>query len=120
MDILYRTKNNKKVAILTGKGDLIRHVSDILDIMVQIQYNECDRMIVRKENLPAEFFELKTGLAGEILQKLVNYNTKIAIVGEFECIKSKSLHDFIYECNKGKHVFFKKNAEDALEALVRV
>ena len=65
-------------------------------------------MIIDKSNITEEFFDLKTKLAGEILQKYVNYQVKLAIVGDFDGYSSKSLKDFIYECNNGKHVFFVK------------
>lgn len=119
MNILYQNTLSSKVAMLSGDGCFIKNTQDALDVMASIRSNGCDRVVIPKDNLPAEFFELRTGVAGEILQKFVNYQMKIAIVGEFECYQSKSLHDFIYECNKGRHVFFQKNMEDAVEALAR-
>lgn len=47
----------------------------------------------------------------------MNYRIKLAIVGDFNVYNSKSLADFIYECNKGKAVFFLKDEESALSAL---
>jgi hypothetical protein len=40
---------------------------------------------------------------------------RIAIVGDFGSIKSKSLNDFIYESNKMKRIIFVKTAEEALK-----
>jgi hypothetical protein len=37
-------------------------------------------LILAEEDLGAEFFDLKTGLAGELLQKFVNYRVRTAIV----------------------------------------
>ncbi|WP_083996437.1 DUF4180 domain-containing protein [Desulfosporosinus acididurans] len=62
-----------------------------------------------------DFFDLKTKLAGEILQKFVNYHVRIAIVGDFSGYKSKSLKDFIYESNNGKDVFFDLIERNGLE-----
>ncbi len=50
----------------------------------------------------------------------MNYNMKIAIVGDFSKYNSKSLKDFIYECNKGKHIFFKSTLEEGLKSLHEV
>ncbi len=47
----------------------------------------------------------------------INYQFKIAIVGDFSVYKSNSLKDFIYECNKGKDIFFLPNGNQAVEKL---
>ncbi|MCY9698286.1 DUF4180 domain-containing protein [Paenibacillus alginolyticus] len=66
-----------------------------------------------------DFFDLKTRLAGEILQKFINYHVKVAIVGDFSGFSSESLKDFIFECNKGKDIFFLSNEEEAIDKLSR-
>ena len=61
---------------------------------------------------------MKTRLAGEILQKFINYRMKLAIVGDFSMYSSKSLQEFIYESNKGKAIFFMFNEKEAVEKLI--
>ena len=56
-------------------------------------------------------------MAGEILQKYVNYGGHIAIYGDYSGHTSKPLRDFIYESNKGKDVFFVATEEEALAKL---
>lgn len=56
-------------------------------------------------------------IAGDILQKFVNYGIKFAIFGDFTGYISKPLKDFIYECNQGKDVFFAKDETEAVEIL---
>jgi hypothetical protein len=63
------------------------------------------------------FFDLKTGIAGEILQKVSNYQMKLAIVGDYSNYPSKSLRDFIYESNKANQVIFINNIQDAIDRL---
>ncbi len=110
---------NNAYAALVNKDEKICCVQDILDIMATAQYYyDCVGLIVYKECLGESFFELKTGYAGEVLQKISNYQMKIAIIGDFSQYKSNSLHDFIYECNKGNQVFFKDTVEDGLNAIV--
>ena len=36
------------------------------------------------------FFDLKTRLAGEILQKYINYHVKVAIIGDFSVYRAKA------------------------------
>jgi len=63
---------------------------------------------------------LSTGLAGEILQKFINYHIKIAIYGDYSNYTSKPLKDFIYECNHGKDFFFTATKEEGIEKLIEV
>ncbi|MCR8981119.1 DUF4180 domain-containing protein [Brevibacillus laterosporus] len=117
MEMKIDQKGNSKVAIISSDSIIINNVNDALDVMANVQYNECEKMLLRKEHLTEDFFDLKTGLAGEVLQKYTNYKMKIAFVGEFKSYNSKSLNDFMYESNKGNQVFFKQTEEEALEAL---
>nr|WP_280739939.1 DUF4180 domain-containing protein [Pedobacter borealis] len=56
-------------------------------------------------------------MAGEILQKFSNYRVSLAIIGDFSPYQSKSIKDFIYESNKGKHINFLGSAAEALTKL---
>ncbi|MWC27675.1 DUF4180 domain-containing protein [Paenibacillus sp. MMS18-CY102] len=118
MNIAVNEKNGSKVAVISSDGLIISNVGDALDLLADVHYNHgCDKMLVKKENIVEDFFQLSTGLAGEILQKYTNYQMAIAIVGEFSGYNSKSLNDFIYECNQGNKVAFRSTEAEALEAL---
>lgn len=118
MQIYIDQKDKSKVAIVESSEIEISDVQGALDLMASIKYTDgCDKIMINKSNITEEFFDLRTKLAGEILQKYMNYNVTIAIVGDFEGYDSKSLKDFIYECNKGKRVFFLKDKQAALHAL---
>jgi len=109
--------NNKTIAELTDKNFIINEVQDALDLMADLGSQGYDRMIICERNLAKDFFDLKTGLVGEILQKFSNYKVKLAIVGDFSKYTSKSLRDSIRESNRGKMIFF---AEDLQSALLRL
>ena len=110
-------KRNGQSSAIVDRGEVICDVQKMLDIMASARYlHDSDGIIVYKESLAEAFFDLKSGLAGEMLQKFSNYKMKIAIVGDFGQYCSKSLRDFIYECNKGNCVFFKQSVEDALDS----
>jgi hypothetical protein len=113
-----KTIRNQNIVIL-NKDEKISTAQDILDIMASSQYQcDCIGMTLYKESLDESFFDLKTGIAGEILQKFSNYRFKLAIIGDFSNYTSKSLRDFIYECNKGNQIYFKNDLDNALSALV--
>ncbi|GIP56935.1 hypothetical protein J15TS10_07490 [Paenibacillus woosongensis] len=89
--------------------------------MATVRYEtDCDRIVIEKSLISESFFDLKTRLAGEILQKFINYQVKAAIVGDFSMYSSQSLKDFIYECNKGNDIFFLSTEQQALEKLSNI
>lgn len=113
-------ENNIEIAIVDSNDILITDVQSALDLIATVQYETgFNRIIMNKSLIHKDFFDLSTKLAGEILQKFINYQVKIAILGDFAVYTSKSLKDFIYECNKGKDIFFLSDVKQAIEYLSR-
>jgi hypothetical protein len=104
--------NDLKIAEVSSECTI--NSEDIMDLMAEASYNGCNKMILHAASMPPEFFDLKTRIAGEILQKFSNYRMKLAIVGDFSAVKSKSLNDFIRESNKWKIITFVDSIENAL------
>ena len=75
------------------------------------------RIALDKRAVCEDFFILSTGLAGEILQRFINYRFKFAVYGDYSRYTSKPLHDFIYESNQGNDFFFVATKEEAAEKL---
>jgi len=111
----------KGVGIAEIKSDKveIRKVQDVLDLMADCDYQGARKIILHEKNIIADFFDLKTGFAGEILQKFSNYFVELAIVGDFSKYSSQSLQDFIYESNKVGRINFVSSVEEAIEALLK-
>ena len=111
-------ENDIEIVVVSSSEILITDVQSALDFIATVNYEVgCDRIILNKSAICEDFFDLRTRLAGEILQKLINYHMKIAIIGDFSVYSSKSLKDFIYESNKGKDIFFLSNEKQAIEKL---
>ena len=114
------TKNGTNCTIVNNNDILISDIQSALDFIATVQYEtDCNRIAIFKEAIIEDFFILSTRLAGEILQKFVQYNVKLAIIGNFSVYTSKPLHDFIYESNKGNDIFFVDNEEMAIEFLTK-
>lgn len=75
--------------------------------------------MISKQLIAEDFFVLSTGFAGEVLQKFVNYDGRIAIYGDYSHYTSKPLKDFIYESNKGKDIFFVATKDEAIDKLTK-
>ncbi len=97
---------------------MINEPQDALDLLATIMHmHDCNTILISESSITKSFFDLKTGIAGEILQKFSNYQMKIAIVGDFSIYNSKSLKDFIFESNKGSQVLFLSSQEEAIDRL---
>lgn len=123
MKIEKRIANGMDVAVVRSSDGsvLIADTQSALDLAMTVQYETgINRLVLSKESIAEDFFKLSTGLAGEILQKFINYQIKIAIVGDFSVYTSKPLQDFIRESNRGKDVYFVSTEEDAVKFLTRL
>lgn len=117
MEFTEHHKNDSKVAIISSEEIVIKNVNDALDLLANVRYQGYDKVLLRKEQITDDFFDLKTGIAGEILQKFTTYQMRVAIVGDFTGYNSKSLNDFMYECNQGDKILFKNSETEALAIL---
>ena len=115
------TENNIRIALVKSSETLIMNVESALDFIATVSYETGSAaVVVNKEAVDESFFDLRTGIAGEIIQKFVNYRMKLAIIGDFSGYDSKSLKDFIYECNNGKDLFFFSDEGEAVKKLKEV
>ena len=113
-------KNNRICVVAVRDEKIITDAQSALDVLMRAKYEAGTKNIVIDKKLIAEdFFILRTGLAGEILQKYINYGGRIAIYGDYAHDTSKPLKDFIYESNKGNDVFFVSTKEEAVDRLTR-
>jgi len=118
MEINIVLQNGYRIAVVQSDELLITDTQSALDFMAAIRYQaETEIIAVNKEAITEDFFVLSTCIAGEILQKFVTYNVKLAIVGDFSGYTSKPLKDFIYESNHGSHIFFVANIDEAIKKL---
>lgn len=116
MEIKTHSFGQTAIAEIISGQTLIATAEDGFDLLGNLYYQGFDRMIVYEPNICPEFFDLKTKMAGEILQKFSNYRVRIAIVGTFD-YQGNSLRDFIRESNQGRLVNFVPTLADALERL---
>lgn len=120
MKITKIEKNGVICAVVQSSEKVITDAQSALDLLMTAKYEAGTKnIVIDKKWIAEDFFILSTGLAGEILQKYINYGGRIAIYGDFSHYTSKPLRDFIYESNKGKDVFFVKTEADAVTILTR-
>lgn len=109
----HNIEDTKMAEIITDKV-ILRSTEDGLDLLGNLYYQGFDKIIIHEKNITPEFFDLKTKIAGEILQKFAQYQMPLIIVGDFSKYKSKSLNDFIFESNKSQQINFIKDLSNIL------
>lgn len=102
------------VAEVAVNGMLLAVPEDVNDLLGNAYYQGFDGMIISADKISPRFFDLKTRLAGEILQKFSTFQMRLAIVGDFSVFPSESLKSFIYESNRGGLIHFSPTTADAL------
>lgn len=116
MEIEIVEYGNSKIAKLSPDS-VISSVQDATDLLGNADYQGVNKVIIFESNLDPQFFSLRSGIAGEILQKVSTYHKQLAIIGEFEKFNGNALNALIIECNRGQHIFFVSDFDSALEKL---
>lgn len=95
------------VLVCAADGSPIATVQDALDI-IGSAFSLAGTVAIPVSRLDERFFTLRTGLAGEIMQKFVNYRVRLVIVGDISAhtAASTALADLVRESNRGGQVWF--------------
>ena len=82
---------------------LIRCEQDALDLVGICGGLATHKLLLHAGNLTDEFFDLKTGLAGLVLQKLANYSVQTAAVVPHEHLQQGRFSELANESNRNRH-----------------
>lgn len=82
-------------------GFVIRQERDILDLVAACMENGVNHVILYEGNFSPEFFDLKTKLAGAVVQKFANYHLRGAAIISLGAVKNERFKEFILEANRG-------------------
>lgn len=95
--------NNEKLSTAT-----------VNDILAAAMGENAQYVMIPVDQIEDDFFNLSLGIAGEIIQKFVNYQFKLVIVGDIApfTTRSKALTDFVYESNLGQMCWFLANENE--------
>jgi hypothetical protein len=116
---LHKSEGTPPVAELTDDSFVIRNSEDAIELINFPESQDCHEFIIHEHNLSKDFFNLGSGVAGEILQKFSNYRLRLAVIGDFTKYKSKNLNDFFRESNKTGNILFVNSVEEALNKFKR-
>lgn len=113
-------ENGVLCVLVESDEPVITDAQSAIDLLMSAQYDVGSKdIVIPKQLIVEDFFVLSTGLAGEVLQKYVNYGCRMAIYGDYSRYTSKPLKDFMYESNKGRDFFFVSTRDEAIAALAK-
>ncbi len=96
------------------KETVINNAQDLLELMVSLP---SDRLVFFTENFSESFFDLRTGLASEILQKVTSSSKRLGIVGDYSRYSRRSLNQLVVDSNPGNQIVFVDSLDEALQRL---
>ena len=96
------------------EGPQLQHSRDAADLIARALQQRIHWVVIPVARLGDDFFRLRTGVAGDFIQKFVNYRIHLAIVGDISRYvgASTALRDFVRETDRGDQVLFLATVED--------
>jgi hypothetical protein len=119
LTLAIETVGKTTVAIYPPDAPVLASEAGSLDVIGALYGSGADLVVFAIEQLAPAFFDLRTGLAGAILQKFQNYGLRVAILGEIgqHTAVSPALADFVRETTRRGEVLFLADAEALAERL---
>jgi len=116
------TIQSVQVLVCASDGEKLKSERETLDLIGEAIQQGVEWIVVPVERLEDDFFQLKTGLAGHIIQKFVTYRRRLVILGDISrhVAKSRALKAFVYETNRGTQVWFLTDLQELDERLNRM
>lgn len=99
----------------------IGNYRDAVELIGEAAANKAEVVALPSERLAPAFFDLKTQVAGEMVQKFSIYSVRLAIVGDVSKAveSSTAFRDFVRESNRGHTIWFVENFESLRGRLLR-
>lgn len=104
--------DQKYIALMSSINQLSTE-RDALDVVALCWEHEVHLLMIHYEALSAEFFQLRTKAAGDILQKFINYNIKTAAVIPKDISQKGRFREMALEANQGNHFRIFDNQSEA-------
>ncbi|WP_326811901.1 DUF4180 domain-containing protein [Streptomyces scopuliridis] len=101
------------VLLCAPDGDPLRGEREALDLIGDAFHLGAVWVVIPAGRFEDAFFQLRTRVAGDIVQKFVNYRLRVAVVGDIarHTDGSASLRDFVRESNRGTQLWFLPDIE---------
>ncbi|AET67781.1 putative transcriptional regulator [Desulfosporosinus orientis DSM 765] len=109
----------KKYLEVMSAATPISTENDALDLVALCGENDTNLLMIHYTALSEDFFKLKTKVAGNILQKFMNYHIKAAAVLPNEIIQKGRFRELASETNKGNYFRMYESKAEAEQWLLQ-
>lgn len=106
------TGGSKYIEVITTDTPL-RSEQDALGLISLSFEHESPYLFIHDDALSEDFFKLRTGVAGMMLQKFTNYHIKTAVITTNQLINEGRFQELMKESNKGDHFRVLDSAAEA-------
>ncbi len=91
-----------------AEGAPLKTGGDAIEIISAARSENASFVAIPAARLSEDFFRLKSGVAGEFVQKFVTYGVRLVVIGDVSRYveSSAAFRDFVFEANKGPHLWF--------------
>ena len=122
MSVTVENRHGTKVLTYPADGPKLATDRDAVDLIAESFEHRPDLVVIPVERFDEGFFTLSTRIAGEIVQKFVNYQVRLAIIGDIgrHLEASSALRDYVRETNRGRQVWFVADLDELDAQLERV
>ena len=118
MDIIKILKENDSIfAECDHTTKLVSSEQDAVDLIGFCGYHQTNNLLLYTDNVDESFFDLKSQLAGKVLQKCMNYYMRVAMVLSLDIKDNKRFSEMVLETNKGNHFRIFKTRDEAIDWL---
>ncbi len=120
MHIEIITIGGKTVASITNEEPAITDAHSASSLIMSTRYgNGSSRIVLDKEALSDEFYDLSSGLADIVFGKFASFYTKLAIYGDFGSVRDE-LQQLIDSKYPGKDIYLEDTMEQAVDKLLEI
>ncbi|MGG6313672.1 DUF4180 domain-containing protein [Paenibacillus macerans] len=117
MNIQIVEKNDHKIIVVASAEPPIGGGQDAIQLVEASIEHGTGLLVLHAEALSEDFFKLRTGVAGDILQKFVNFSLQAAVVVSSQSLIKGKMKELLAESKQGKVFRVFDSQDEAVEWL---
>ncbi|APS35679.1 MULTISPECIES: DUF4180 domain-containing protein [Serratia] len=109
MSYAVRQIHDRRLVVFAEAGPPLKDENDVSLLIAPAFEHDAGMIALPVNRLDAAFFQLRSGIAGAVLQKFINYRLRVALRGDditSWLAHSNALQDFVREANRSEQVWF--------------
>jgi Domain of unknown function (DUF4180) len=112
---------DEQILVYDAESPVIENARQATDLIGEALWRGATVLAIPAEKLSTDFFQLRSGLAGEIAQKAVNYRLKLAVIGDISThvAASNALRDWVREADRRGDLWFRPSLDDLVDQLAK-